>query len=133
MKSRIIVAVLLVVGAFSVAGVASRGENAAGSRTWTQVNFTDPVFVSGRFVMGPVLIVHDAEKMARGEACTTFYQVDPARGPQEAIVSFHCTPVQREVSATTRLTLTPSVGVGCKRLVEYQIAGESEAHLIPIE
>ena len=127
MKSRIIVGVLLIMGGFSV------GSGATGLRTWTQVNFTDPVLVAGRFVMGPTLIVHDEEKMARGEACTTFYRVDPARGQQEAIVSFHCTPVQREVAATTRLTLSQTPLIGCKRLVEYQIAGDSEAHGVPIE
>jgi hypothetical protein len=133
MKSRIIVAALLVFGAFSVGSVAGRGQNAAGSRTWTMVNFPDPVSVLDRIVVGPVLIVHDDQKMEQGEACTTFYRFDRARGPQEAIVSFHCTPVQREVAATTRLTVSPLPAVGCKRLVEYQIAGESEAHGIPIQ
>jgi hypothetical protein len=79
-----------------------------------------------------VLIVHDDEKMALGEACTTFYRFDPARGPQEEIVSFHCTPVRRTVAEKTRLTLSERSEPTCKRLLEYQVAGESEAHAIPL-
>ena len=132
MKSRFIVGALLVVGIFSVGGVASRG-GSAGSRSWTVVNLADPVIVVDQLMMGPVLIVHDDQKMEQGEACTTFYRFDPARGPQEELVSFHCTPVQRTVAATTVLTVSNKIEVGCKRLIEYQIAGESEAHAIPLK
>ena len=132
MKARIIVGALIVVGLLGVGPFASRGgADVSGPRQWTIVNFVDPVSVQGRLVMGPVMIVHDHEKMARGEACTTFYRFDPSRGPREEIVSFHCTPVQRSVALSTTLTVENGRDTTCKKLVEFQIAGESEAHAIP--
>ena len=131
MKARIIVGALIVVGLLGVGTFASRGgADVSGPRQWTIVNFVDPVSVQGRLVMGPVMIVHDHEKMAGGEACTTFYRFDPSRGPREEIVSFHCTPVQRSVALSTTL-VENGRDTTCKKLVEFQIAGESEAHAIP--
>jgi hypothetical protein len=123
MQSRILAGALLLVGAFSVSTLAT----GSATRQWSIVNFPDPVQVADQRVMGPVVIVHDDVKMAEGEPCTTFYRFDPKRGPQEALVSFHCTPVQRGVVAKTTFTVVPGAD-GCKRLVEYQIAGEGEAH-----
>jgi hypothetical protein len=40
--------------------------------------------------------------------------------------------VQRPVTEKTRLTLSERTEPTCKRLLEYQIAGESEAHAIPL-
>jgi hypothetical protein len=131
MKARFLILGVLVLGMMSVGAIASRGQGAAGARSWTMVNFVDPVRVVDQLVVGPVLIVHDDQKMERGEACTTFYRFDRARGPQEELISFHCTPVQRPLTTTTRLTTSESPDIACKRLLEYQIAGESEAHAIP--
>ena len=132
MKSRIILGAVLMVALFTVGTHASRGVNVAGAKQWTIVNFVNPVSVQGSIVMGPVLIVHDDEKMAKGEACTTFYRFDPSRGPREEIVSFHCTPVQRDVAGETKFTVVNSANDStCKRLVEYQIAGDGEAHQVP--
>jgi len=131
MNARFLVVGMFIVGAMSAGTVASRGQGAAGPRTWTMVNFSDPVRVVDQIVMGPVMIVHDDQKMEQGEPCTTFYRFDPARGPREELISFHCTPVQRKVAAETKLTLSQTDEIGCKRLLEYQIVGESEAHAIP--
>lgn len=131
MKARFLVLSLLVVGVMTVGTGASRGQSGTNRKTWTMVNFMHPVLVKNQLVMGPVLIVHDDEKMEQGEACTTFYRFDPARGPQEELVSFHCTPVQRQIVATTQLKVSDGSGPTCRRLLEYQIAGESEAHAIP--
>jgi hypothetical protein len=101
-------------------------------KQWSIVNFADPVRVVGAVVMGPVLIVHDSNKMARGEACTTFYRFKPGKGPTEEIVSFHCRPRQANlVERTTYTTVSPEPG--CKRLVEYQIGGDAEAHGVPLK
>lgn len=131
MKSRIIVGSLLLFGVLGVSTVASRGANVAASRSWALVNFANRVSVQDRVIMGPVMIVHDDEKMARGEPCTTFYRFDPARGPREELASFHCIPVQRAVAESTTFTLAPGPDTTCKRLVEYQIAGQSEGHRVP--
>src|SRR5207245_4153285 len=104
MRSRILIGALLLVGLSSAGVLANRATN----KEWTIINFPDPVVVNGSLVMGPVLVVHDDLKMAQGQPCSTFYQFDPAKGPGEAIVSFHCRPVQREAVAQTTLTLAPS-------------------------
>jgi len=129
MRTRMIVGVTLLVALLGV-GVVGRAAAAAGYRQWTVVNFTDAVQVKGQIVMGPVLIVHDDEKMARGEACTTFYRFTPGKGPREELLSFHCLPVQRTTVDRTRFSIVDSPA-GCKRLTEYQIAGDSEAHGVP--
>ncbi len=131
MRLRIVAGVILLVALAGAGAVAAPGTSFVGpDKQWTIVNFQDPVLVKDRFVMGQVLIVHDTGKMARGEACTTFYGFDPARGPGEEIVSFHCQPRESKIVETTTLT-TKHIEPGCKRLVEYQIAGDFEVHGMP--
>jgi len=134
MRLSIRVGVLLVVALIGAGTLAARGDSYAGGATqWTVVNFRDPVVVKGNYVTGPVLIVHDSAKMARGEACSTFYRFDPARGQQEEIVSFHCQPRMTEAPAeTTRIVVLPT-DPGCRKLIEYQIAGDAEAHGVPVK
>jgi hypothetical protein len=131
MRARIIVGVALLVTLLGVGTYASRGADVAGARQWTIVHFIDPVLVTDQIVMGPVLIVHDSEKMAHGEACTTFYRFDPGKGPKEALVSFHCQPQLKEVVAETTFSYAEQQTPGCKRLVSYQIRGDAEAHGVP--
>jgi hypothetical protein len=131
MRARIIVGVVLLVALLGVGTSVSRAGAVAGSRQWTLVNFVDPVRVKDQILMGPVLIVHDDAKMARGEACTTFYRFDPSKGPKEELVSFHCRPEARDKVDQTTFAYAETQTVGCKRLVSYQIAGDSEAHGIP--
>ena len=126
MRSRIAAGVVLV---FALLATALVGQ-AATTKHWAILNFADPVFVADTFVLGPVLIVHDDAKMARGEPCTTLYRFAPGKGPGEALASFHCRPVQREIAKETVVTVT-SLTEGCRRLVEYQIAGDTEAHRVP--
>jgi len=130
MKTRIIVGVLLLIAVLGVGTYTSRAGDVAGRRQWTIVNFVEPVQVKDQILMGPVLIVHDDDKMSRGEACTTFYRFEPGKGPKEELVSFHCKPVQRSAVAQTTLSVVET-SAGCKRLAEYQIGGDSEAHGIP--
>jgi hypothetical protein len=133
MRSRIISGVFLLVAIVGAGTLAARGNsNVAPDKQWAVTNFAEPVLVQGQFVMGPVLIVHDSAKMARGEACTTFYRFEPGRGPKEELVSFHCRPRPTAPVASTTFK-TMATDAGCKRLVEYQIAGDPEAHGIPIE
>lgn len=132
MRSRIIVGSLLLLGVFAAGTIATSGDGVAPPRQWGIATFTDPVLVTDQILMGSYLIVHDDAKMERGEACTSFYRFDPAKGPQEEVLSFHCTPVTRQ--APDKLTLTKSEGksaVGIARLTEYQFAGDCEAHGIP--
>ena len=128
MKSRLI-GVFLLVGLFGAGMFA----NAAPVKRWATVNFQDPVQVAGQFVMGPVLIVHDELKMARGEPCTTFYQFEPGKGPREELVSFHCRPASRAAGERTSFTVTPLSPTGCRRLIAFQFAGDPEAHGVPVQ
>ena len=133
MRSRTSVGVFLLFALVGAGTLGASGNSYVGSdKQWTIANFTDPVRVKGQFIMGPVLIVHDSAKRARGEACTTFYRFDPKTGQHEALVSVHCSPRTASSVAATTFT-TVSTDPGCKRLVEYQIAGDSEAHVLPAE
>ena len=130
MRFRQIAAVLSIVLLAGAGAVTARGTSYVGlDKQWTIVSFPNAVLVKGRFVMGPVLIVHDTVKMGQGEACTTFYRFDPARGPREEIVSFHCQPKDGNVVKTTTLQIQGEPG--CARLVEYQIGGDFEVHGVP--
>jgi len=133
MRSRIIVGVVVLTALIGAGTLAARGiPNVGADKQWTLTNFQDPVRVKDTLVMGPVLIVHDSNKMARGEPCTTFYRFKPGVGPQEELVSFHCRPRQGHLVETTTFTTVAS-DPGCKRLVEYQIAGDAEAHGVPLK
>lgn len=134
MRSRIIVGSLLLLGVFAAGTIATSGDGVAPPRQWGIATFTDPVIVTDQILMGSYLIVHDDAKMERGEPCTSFYRFDPAKGPQEEVLSFHCTPATRQ--AADKLTLTKSErksAIGINRLTEYQFAGDCEAHGIPIK
>ena len=134
MKSGIRVGVLLLVSLIGAGTLAARGDNYVGaSKQWTIVNFVDPVLVKGQYVMGPVIIIHDSEKMAKGQACTTFYRFDRAKGPQGEIVSFHCRPRMTDAKADATQIVTARTDVGCAKLLEYQIAGDAEAHGVPLK
>src|ERR671931_17616 len=76
MKARFIVLVLMLVGVLGVGAIATRGDNVNADRQWTLINFVDPTMVAGEILMGPFLVVHDSQKMAHGEPCSTFYRFD---------------------------------------------------------
>jgi hypothetical protein len=133
MRTRIIVGVAALIAVLGVGALASRAGDVTTSRQWTIVNFPDPVQVKDQVVMGPVLIVHDSEKMARGQACTTFYRFEPGKGPKEEIVSFHCIPQFKTAVDRTTFSFADTQNIGCKRLVAYQIAGDAEAHGVPLK
>jgi len=134
MRVSIRIGALLVVALVAAGTLSASGGSYVGAKKqWTIVNFADPVLVKGQFVMGPVMIVHDSEKMGRGEACTTFYRFDKARGPQEELVSFHCRPRTTDGKPATTSLVTTLTDPGCRKLVEYQIADDVEAHGVPVK
>jgi hypothetical protein len=135
MRSRIFVGSLLLLGVLAVGTIATSGVGVAPPRQWAIAHFERSVLVNNQLLVGSYLIVHDDAKMARGEACTSFYRFDAVKGPQEEVVSFHCIPTQRAV--VEKLTLTRSAQIdsvgGIPRITEYQFAGDCEAHGIPTE
>jgi hypothetical protein len=133
MRSRIIVGDFLLIGALASGTVATSGDGVAPHRQWALVNFANPVSVNGDFLMGTFLIVHDDTKMAQGKPCTSFYRFDTKKGPQEEVVAFHCKPAHRTVADRTTLRIVSRLAPGLATLTEYQFAGDTEAHGIPVQ
>ena len=132
MRSRIIVGSLLLLGVLTAGTIATSGDGVSPPRQWAIATFGDPVMVTDQILMGSYLVVHDDAKMERGEPCTTFYRFDPAKGPQEEVVSFHCTPINRKLATTLTFAQAERKSViGIARVTEYQFAGDCEAHGIP--
>jgi hypothetical protein len=116
--------------AFATAALASGDRRP--SRQWAAVYLSEPTLVGSTIVQGPVLFVHDDARMARGEPCTTVQLFNPGEGPAETIASFHCIPRQASAPKVFRIETRPNTewGFGCV-LVEYQFAGDREAHGVP--
>lgn len=100
----------------------------------SRITFTQVTRVCGHYLMGDYIVVHDDNKTAAGEPCTTFYRLRPGKAAV-AEVSFHCIPKQRAPVAQTTITTIPTAGVTTAtrslELVDFQIAGDSEAHGVP--
>ena len=103
---------------------------AAPAVKWAAVNLTDTTWIAGAFVSGPVVFVHDDNKMARGEPCTSVHRFEPGKGVGEELVAFHCKPRWGKApsSFTKGVSRMPD---GPPVLIEYQFAGDEEAHLVP--
>ena len=129
MKTLILLAALLcAVTLSSSSTIASKSPLEGKKRAVMQ--FTEPVRLMGvTLSKGDYLFVHDDAAMARGEACTFVYKGNAAID-SKLVVSFHCIPAQRFKvdSFTVRMA---SVN-GINELREYQFAGETEAHTVPL-
>ena len=132
MKRQILVLAIALVGFSAINAVATRGDHVGPAKQWAIVNFQSPVQIADRMLMGVYLIVHDDEKMARGEACTSIYRFDKARGPQEEVYSFHCVPSEQPVCDKTTFK-TRDRGLDLPLLTSYQFAGDTEAHGVPVK
>jgi hypothetical protein len=100
----------------------------------SRITFRAPVRACGHVLTGTYIVVHDETKMARGEPCTTFYRLHP-NAAAEVALSFHCIPRQRPLASETTIVTAPSIRTTAAtpivELLEYQIAGDSEAHGLP--
>jgi hypothetical protein len=111
-------------------GFAAARPAASPALKWAMVNLSDTTLIAGTFVSGPVVFVHDDDRMARGEPCTTVHRYDSQKGIGEEIVGFHCKP--RWTSAPGKFTkATRRTPDGPPILTEYQFAGDTEAHGVP--
>ncbi len=92
--------------------------------------FHEPVKVMDVTLKGEYLFVHDDAAMARGEACTYIYKGLSANADKLA-TSFQCIPALRDKSDyfIVRTVLTTP---GSYELKEYQFAGSTEAHMVPM-
>ena len=103
---------------------------AAPTRRTTTVRFLKTTIVAGAFVQGTVVFEHDDEKMSRGEPCTTVYRFKSTDELGEPIVSFMCVPRERPYATKFEATIVQGISWP-DRLLEYQIAGETEGHGVP--
>jgi len=132
MRSRILAGALLLAAVSSVGPIAATGDGVVPAQQRAVAYLTEPTLIGTTIVEGPVLFIHDAAKMARGEPCTTIQLFDPEKGPGMELVSFHCIPRARTVAAKFTMRTRPNVefGFGCI-LTEYQFAGDAEGHGVP--
>jgi hypothetical protein len=133
MRSRILVGACFLVGVLAVGTIATSGDTFASARQWDTAYLAEPTMIGSTVVQGPVLFIHDEAKMARGEPCTTVQLFDPQKGPGEVIAAFHCIPTPRKIAPRFTITTRPNteLGFGCI-LTEYQFAGDTEAHGVPL-
>ena len=132
MRSRILVGALAVTAAITSGVLSASDAGGSPSQRWTNTYFERPTIVAGALVQGRVMIVHDDQQMAEGKDCTKIYRLDPKHGPEELLVSFMCTPENREVvnkftATCSRLTLN-----AFETLTAYQFPGDTEAHQVPL-
>ncbi len=118
----------LMLSTSSAPGVTSAANAAKKERA--VVKFIEPVKLLGVSLKGQYLFVHDDQAMARGEACTYIYKGD-AEIPDKLVISFHCQPAAH--AAVDNFTLrTLNVAPGQMELTEFQFAGSTETHLVPL-
>ena len=130
MKSFLLFLAVIVV--FTLANSSAPVTNAADSskKEMAVMKFNYTVTVMDVSLKGEYLFVHDDEAMARGEACTYIYKgVDES--PKNLVASFHCIPAAREKAAYFTVR-TSMVSPGVYKLDEYQFAGSTESHLVPV-
>jgi len=133
MRAHMCVGAFLLVAVLGPGVVATSGDRVGPARQWAIGYLTEPTLVGSTIVQGPVLFTHDETKMARGEPCTTVHLFDPQRGPVEELVAFHCIARQRGIVTRFTIRTEPNreLGFGCI-LTEYQFAGETEGHGVPL-
>lgn len=111
--------------------VSAKGEIAP-KRESAVVEFTNTVKLADVLLRGQYLIVHDEERMAKGEACTYVYS-GTAEKADKLITSFHCVHMDRAKIDKLKITFANN---GCKpyetpEILEIQFAGSADGHRVP--
>jgi hypothetical protein len=128
MRVRLVMGALFI-AVLAVAAVAAV-EPSVGARQQGIAFFLVPTQVAGVVVQGKTLIVHDDQKMARGEPCTTIYGYHGKVA--KPLVSFMCKPEARPVARKMVVTCVHNNFTwNTDVMTEYQFAGEAEAHGVP--
>jgi len=125
---------IAMIGAVTFSGVLTTTvSDASGGVTKKEravMKFNQPVQLMGETLKGEYLFVHDDEAMARGEACTYVYKGN-AENANNLAVWFHCIPANR-TKAATFVVRTVMTLPGRNEIREYQFAGSTEAHVVPL-
>jgi hypothetical protein len=128
MKSLLLLIALLFAVALSSSVTVSKA-TAPAKKQRSVVLFNEPVQLMGVTLKGQYLFVHDDAAMARGEACTFVYKGE-AEIDSRLVVSFHCTPVQRQ--KVNSFIVRTELIAGVTQLREYQFSGDTESHMAPL-
>ena len=113
-------ALIVTIGAFAVNSKAEAKNNERAT-----VEFIQPVKLLSVILKGEYLVVHDDALMAKGEDCTYVYDRSG-----KLVVSFHCTPVERQKSNRFRVVTRRIDPSGISEVIEIQFAGSTEAHQV---
>lgn len=89
--------------------------------------FQRPVMVNRHILQGRYVIEHDNDRMARGEPCTYIYAFEDRTKP---IVTFDCEHLVRDRASQT--TASVATKGDMQVLTEFQFAGETAAHGVPV-
>jgi hypothetical protein len=112
-------------------GLAASGNTNGQKAQRAVLQFDEPVKLLGVILRGEYVIVHDDERMARGEDCTSVYTRE--NGQQgKLVVSFHCIPVER--TPVDHFTVTVGMSdpaSNIPEMLEYRFAGSAEGHQVP--
>jgi len=108
-----------------VAGAAKKAE-----KQQATVKFVEPVTLMGKTLKGEYLFVHDDAAMAGGDACTSVYRGN-APLADKLVTRFHCAPIGRAMAKNFTVR-TKVIAPGQIEVTEFQFAGSSEGHLVPI-
>ncbi len=124
------IAILLVVTLGSTSAPSPANAAKAANKETAVTKFDYPVSLMNVPLKGEYLFVHDDAAMARGDACTLVYK-GLKETPENLVISFHCMPIARKrvETFTVRTTL---VAPGQYELKEFQFAGSTEGHLVPV-
>lgn len=123
---RLIFTASILAALVTVIGVAAARTNLTPKERAT-VEFTQTVKLGDALLKGNYYIVHDEERMAKGEDCTYVYD-----SAWKLVVSFHCIPVERPKAQSFKIvTSRANLAYGPSEVVEIQFAGSTEAHRVP--
>jgi len=127
MRIRIAIGVALVLAVSAIATITAG--SLMPTRQSALVLLTRPTIIAGAIASGPVIFVHDHEKMAKGEPCTTVYRSRSGQ-PGTKVVEFMCRPEQ--AARAEHFTVRCTRGISAPDvLVEYQFMGDTETHGVP--
>ena len=91
------------------------------------VEFNELYRLKGVFLRGRYLVVHDEEKMAKGEDCTWIYD---AKG--KLVTSFHCTPIERPITDKFKVLVSRRAhATDVPEVLEIQFPLSFEGHQVP--
>ena len=109
----------------------SSSGTAAPRRETAIVEFAETVKLNDVLLKGEYLIVHDEERMARGEPCTYFYRGN-RQDEAKLATAFHCIHVDRGRAKAFKVTFSRhSTPYDVPEIKEIQFAGSKDGHQVP--